>query len=144
MQKNCANCKNSYIKDGCYLICEIDGIQNDVVENCENFEVDPDLEKEVAEDLCSTCDVAERMRKMICLVSNGMMSYANYTYEAMSEVYQEQIDKLAEEKCKDYKQALKEIKEIAESKVKPNLVKRMNGTAKYGIDRIIELAEMEE
>ena len=43
MQKNCANCKNSYIKDGCYLICEIDGIQNDVVENCENFEVDPDL-----------------------------------------------------------------------------------------------------
>ena len=144
MEKNCVSCKNCYIKDGCYLICEIDGIQNDVVENCANYEVDPDVEKEVAEDLCSTCDVAERMRKMIYLVSNGMMSYANYTYEAMSEVYQEQIDKLAEEKCKDYKQALREIKEIAESKVKPNLVKRMNGTAKYGIDRIIELAEVEE
>ena len=115
MQKNCANCKNSYIKDGCYLICEIDGIQNDVVENCENFEVDPDLQKEVAEDLCSTCNVAERMRKMICLVSNGMMSYANYTYEAMAEVYEEQIDKLAEEKCKDYKQALREIKSIAQN-----------------------------
>lgn len=143
MEKNCVSCKNGYIKDGCYLVCEIDGIQNDVVENCENFEVDPDVEKEVAEDLCSTCDVAERMRKMIHLVSNGMMSYANYTYEAMSEVYQEQIDKLAEEKCKDYKQALKEIKEIAVSTVKPNIL-RTDGTAMYGIDRIIELAEVEE
>lgn len=117
MQKNCANCKNSYIKDGCYLICEIDGIQNDVVENCVHFEVDPDLEKEVAEDLCSTCDVAERMRKMISLVSNGMMSYANYTYEAMSEVYQEQIDKLAREKVNYF---LEDLKEWIEEKIQEN------------------------
>ena len=66
MQKNCANCKNSYIKDGCYLICEIDGIQNDVVENCENFEVDPDLQKEVAEDLCSTCAVRTCAVQHLC------------------------------------------------------------------------------
>lgn len=53
MEKNCVNCKNCYIKDGCYLICEIDGIQNDVVENCENFEVDPELYKQALREIKS-------------------------------------------------------------------------------------------
>ena len=54
---------------------------------------------------------------MIHLVSNGMMSYANYTYEAMSEVYQEQIDKLAREKVNYF---LEDLKEWIEEKIKEN------------------------
>lgn len=43
-----------------------------------------------------------------------------------------------------YYKTLQEIKYLAESKVKPNLVKRMNGTAMYGISKIIELTKAEE
>lgn len=50
-------------------------------------------EFEKAINICDGCDVAERMRKLVYLVSNGMMSYANYTYEAMEEVYYEQLQK---------------------------------------------------
>ena len=38
--KGCVTCKYAYIKDGVYLICEIDGIQNDVVKDCKNYEVE--------------------------------------------------------------------------------------------------------
>lgn len=38
--KDCTTCKNCWIKDGVYLICEIDGIQNDVVKNCKNYKFD--------------------------------------------------------------------------------------------------------
>ena len=46
---------------------------------------------------CSNCEIAKNMSKMIYLVSNGMMSYANYTYEDMKKVYLEQIEKRAKE-----------------------------------------------
>ena len=36
-EHNCTTCKNAYVKDGVYLICDIDGIQNDVVENCKQW-----------------------------------------------------------------------------------------------------------
>ena len=39
IERNCVTCVNSWIKDGVYLICDIDGIQNDVVENCKNYEI---------------------------------------------------------------------------------------------------------
>ena len=48
-----------------------------------------------------------------------------------------------EEKSKQYKTYLKEIKEIAESTVKPNIL-RTDGTAMYGIDKIIKLTEVED
>lgn len=41
-EKDCTTCKNAYIKDGVYLICDIDGIQNDVVKNCKNYESEDD------------------------------------------------------------------------------------------------------
>lgn len=40
MDKDCTTCKNAYIKDGVYLICDIDGIQNDTIKNCKNYEED--------------------------------------------------------------------------------------------------------
>ena len=36
--KDCTTCKNARIKDFCYLICDIDGVMNDVVKNCSNYE----------------------------------------------------------------------------------------------------------
>ena len=146
MQKNCANCKNSYIKDGCYLICEIDGIQNDVVENCENFEVDPDLisqlEKENKELKAKNEQLKEEINDFISDISTCGFIYDGRDPDDLDEL-RSCIEYLCN-KFDNYKHTLKEIKEIAESKVKPNLVKRMNGTAKYGIDKIIELAEVEE
>ena len=38
MNKNCITCKNSYVKDGVLLICDIDGVLNDIVENCQKYE----------------------------------------------------------------------------------------------------------
>lgn len=38
LERNCLTCKNAQIKDFAYLICDIDGLQNDVVENCKNYE----------------------------------------------------------------------------------------------------------
>lgn len=35
---DCTTCINAYVKDGVYLICDIDGVLNDVVENCRNYE----------------------------------------------------------------------------------------------------------
>lgn len=38
MNKNCITCKNSFVKDGVLLICDIDGVLNDIVENCQKYE----------------------------------------------------------------------------------------------------------
>lgn len=131
MQKNCANCKNSYIKDGCYLICEIDGIQNDVVENCENYEVDPDLISQLEKENKELKAKNDKLKEENDRLNRNLIEALKHEKEALDVSIK-------------YKETLQKIKEIAVSKVKPNLVKRMNGTAKYGIDRIIELSEVEE
>ena len=90
-------------------------------------------------DQCSECDVAERMSKMIWLVTNGMMSYSNYTYEAMSEVYQEQIEKLANKIAKN---KLDDVRNILKSEL--DFVKDYNGEIICLQVRISKLKELEE
>ena len=117
MQKNCANCKNSYIKDGCYLICEIDGIQNDVVENCENFEVDPDLisqlEKENKELKAKNEQLKEEINDFISDISTCGFKYDGRCPDDLDEL-QSSIEYLCN-KFGNYKHALKDIKSIAQN-----------------------------
>lgn len=79
------------IKNLCFQYEAVDSPWTDeqIINKCENLI-----------DACDECDVAERMRKLVYLASNGMMSYANYTYEAMEQVYYEQLDKQIEESKK--------------------------------------------
>ena len=125
MQKNCANCKNSYIKDGCYLICEIDGIQNDVVENCENFEVDPDLisqlEKENKELKAKNEQLKEEINDFISDISTCGFKYDDRCPDNLDEL-QCCIEDLCN-KFSNYKQTLQEIKAIADEN---------KNTAQYG------------
>lgn len=92
-----------------------------------------------AEEKCSECDVAERMSQMIWLVTNGMMSYSNYTYEAMAEVYQEQIEKLANKIAKD---RLDDVRNILKSELE--FAKDYNGEIICLQVRISKLKELEE
>lgn len=82
--------------------------------------------KEQKKDYCYDCDVAERMRSLVWYVTNGRMSYANYTYEAMTEVYEEVVEERIEpyrEKLEKAENCLEEIEEIARTLGNQNDVK---------------------
>lgn len=74
------------------------------------------------ENFCEPCNIAENMRKMVYLVSNGMMSYANYTYEAMANAYSEQLKELVEAETKEL-QELCDNKDLENDELQDELAK---------------------
>lgn len=91
--------------------------------------------EELKRELQAQCDFTAHEQKLIYCVAYDKTCKTGNDCKQEKCIFKDNIK---------LKQTLVEIKEIAESKVKPNLVKRMNGTAKYGIDRIIELAEVKD
>lgn len=93
---------------------------------------------------CAICDERPNcLYKQLARKEQECEDWKNRSDGWMSKCEQEtKLREFIEEQLNQLKQALAEIKEIAETTVKPNLIKRMNGMAKYGIDKIIELTEV--
>jgi hypothetical protein len=64
--------------------------------------------KEENEELC------DRMAKVTYRATGGRLSYSNYTLDAIEQAFYDQLEILSDQKSEIYKQALQEIRDMAD------------------------------
>ena len=61
-------------------------------------------------------ELCKRMAEVTYRVTGGRLSYPNYTLDAIEQAFYDQLEILSDKKSEEYKQALQEIRDIADFK----------------------------